>query len=41
VGLLLSRGASRKLPDGEPWSTPASWARRRGHADILKLLDMP
>jgi len=38
VELLLARGAPTNLPDDAPWSTPLSWATRRGHAHIVDLL---
>jgi hypothetical protein len=38
VALLLERGAPRSLPDDPPWATPLAWATRRGHHDIVGLL---
>ena len=39
VGLLLARGADPAEAGGEPWATPRAWAEKRGHADVLALLD--
>jgi ankyrin repeat protein len=38
VALLLSRGATVKEPDAEPWATPLAWASKMGHAEIAALL---
>ena len=39
VGLLLARGADPVEAGTEPWATPRAWAEKRGHADVLALLD--
>ena len=39
VKLLLERGADPLEADAEPWATPAAWARKMGHAEIVVLLD--
>ena len=39
VRLYLSRGADPIEADAEPWATPRAWARKRGHDEIVKLLD--
>jgi hypothetical protein len=39
VGLLLARGADPVEAGTEPWATPRAWAEKRGHADVLTLLD--
>jgi ankyrin repeat protein len=38
VEFLLSRGAPVSLPDDEPWATPLAWATRRGHTQIVAML---
>jgi ankyrin repeat protein len=38
VQLLLERGADPLEPDAEPWAKPRAWAERKGHQDILALL---
>ena len=38
IEFLLKRGAAPNLPGDEPWATPLAWARKRGLADIEKLL---
>jgi len=40
VELLLARGADPNRA-GEPWATPAEWARRRGHTEIEAALRRP
>jgi hypothetical protein len=37
--LFLERGADPVETDTEPWATPRAWAKRKGHAAILELLD--
>ena len=37
VELLLSRGANPNA-SGAPWSTPLAWARKKGHAEIERML---
>ena len=37
VELLLSRGANPSA-SGAPWSTPLAWARKKGHAEIERML---
>jgi ankyrin repeat protein len=37
--LFLEYGADPVEADAEPWATPREWARRKGHAPILELLD--
>ena len=37
VKYLLSQGANTNL-SGKPWSTPLSWARKKGHAQIENIL---
>ena len=37
VALLLERGADPRK-SGASWSTPLSWARKKGHADIEAML---
>jgi hypothetical protein len=37
VELLLDRGADPSL-GAAPWSTPLAWARKKGHADVERLL---
>jgi uncharacterized protein len=39
VELLLSRGANPNR-SGAAWSTPLAWARKKGHADIEKMLTL-
>lgn len=39
VKLLLDRGADPREPEAEPWATPLAWARKRGHLDIVTLLE--
>ena len=31
-------GAAPNLPDDEPWATPLAWATRRGHTQIVDML---
>ena len=38
VELLLKRGAAIELADDPPWATPLAWATRRGHHEIVELL---
>jgi ankyrin repeat protein len=38
VKLLLERGADPLEPDAEPWATPMAWAQKKGHQQILTLL---
>ena len=38
VELFLARGADPVESDAEPWATPAAWAARMNHAEILSLL---
>ncbi len=37
--LLLERGADPFEAGAEPWATPAAWARKMGHAEIVGILD--
>jgi uncharacterized protein len=37
VELLLARGANPHV-SGAPWSTPLAWARKKGHAEIERML---
>jgi len=39
VKLYLVRGADPVEADAEPWATPRAWAKRKGHAAVLELLD--
>jgi hypothetical protein len=39
VRFLLSRGAPTHLPDDEEWATPLRWAERRGHREIVAILE--
>ncbi len=39
VVFLLRRGASAALPDDPPWAAPLEWARRRGHGEIVRVLE--
>src|SRR5258708_5734805 len=39
IEFLLRRGAKPNLPDDPPWATPLAWATRRGHQEILDLLN--
>jgi RNA polymerase sigma factor (sigma-70 family) len=39
VRYLLRRGARPRPLSGPPWAKPAEWAKRRGHAEIVALLD--
>jgi ankyrin repeat protein len=39
VRLLLARGADPVEAGAEHWATPRAWAEKRGHADLLALLD--
>jgi len=39
VKLFLARGADPVEADAEPWATPEAWARKRGHAQVLRLLE--
>ena len=36
---FLERGADPVEAEAEPWATPRAWAKRKGHAAILALLD--
>jgi ankyrin repeat protein len=38
---LLRRGVDPIEPDAEPWATPRAWAEKKGHRDIVALLDRP
>jgi hypothetical protein len=38
VRLFLHRGADAVEADAEPWATPEAWAGRKGHADVLAML---
>ncbi len=38
VKLYLRRGADPVEADAEPWATPAAWAEKMKHADVLALL---
>jgi ankyrin repeat protein len=38
VKLFLDRGTDPIEADAEPWATPAAWAEKQGHADVLALL---
>jgi len=38
VNLLIGRGAAVSEPDAEPWATPAAWARKMRHDDVLAVL---
>jgi ankyrin repeat protein len=37
VALLLERGADPRAA-GAPWATPAEWAAKKGHAEVLAML---
>jgi ankyrin repeat protein len=39
VRWLLGKGANPNLPGDEPWARPAQWAKRRGHEEIVALID--
>jgi ankyrin repeat protein len=39
VRLLLARGADPVEAGAESWATPRAWAAKRGHADVLAMLD--
>jgi ankyrin repeat protein len=39
VEFLLARGAKPSLPDDPPWATPLAWATRRGHSEVVKILE--
>jgi ankyrin repeat protein len=39
VEWLLQQGADAKLPADAPWAWPVEWARRRGHTEIVQLLE--
>ncbi len=36
---LLRRGAKLNHPDDAPWATPLAWASRRGHHEVVELLE--
>ena len=36
--LLLERGARTNFPDDLPWATPLAWARKKGHAEVERML---
>jgi ankyrin repeat protein len=38
IAFLLKRGAATNLPGDEAWATPLAWARKRGLADVEKML---
>ena len=38
VKLLLERGADPIEADAEPWATPAAWAEKMRHDNVLALL---
>ena len=38
VRLLLNRRADPIEADAEPWATPLSWAKKKGHTEILEIL---
>jgi ankyrin repeat protein len=38
VTFLLARGAPKGVPEDPPWATPLTWAIRRGHDEIARLL---
>ena len=40
VRLFLDRGADPVEPDAEPWTTPRAWAEKRGHANVVALLEL-
>ena len=40
VTLFLNRGADPVEDDAEPWATPRAWAQKKGHIELLKLLDV-
>ncbi len=35
----LLGGAKPNLPNDPPWATPLAWANRRGHLEIVELLE--
>jgi hypothetical protein len=39
VRFLLKRGAALEVPGDPRWSTPFAWAQRRGHAEVISLLE--
>lgn len=39
VEFLLGRGARPELPDDPPWATPLAWATRRGHDEVVRILN--
>jgi ankyrin repeat protein len=39
VRFLLEKGANPGLPVNSTWARPLAWARRKGHADVVSLLD--
>jgi ankyrin repeat protein len=38
VEWLLAKGANPSVPDDESWALPVEWAKRRGHREIVDLL---
>jgi ankyrin repeat protein len=38
VELLIAHGAAIDEPEAEPWATPAAWAEKRKHAEVLAIL---
>src|SRR6185369_1230739 len=39
VEFLLRRGAKPRLSDDPAWAVPVEWAKRRGHEEIVKVLE--
>ena len=39
VEWLLNKGADPKAPSDEPWTWPVEWAKRRGQAEIVNLIE--
>jgi ankyrin repeat protein len=39
VQVLLERGADPVEEDAEPWARPRAWAEKRGHAEVLRMLE--
>jgi len=38
VELLIARGAPVNELDAEPWATPAAWAQKMKHDEVLAVL---
>jgi len=39
VEWLLQKRANPRVPEDEPWALPLEWAKRRGHHEIIALLN--